>query len=110
MPKKDLERLKGRFHLLHFLQKTLPLNCLEQITTLFAGPERPVPPVNGHCVCPATDTWAFVEERSPGGRDIDAAQASLCADTLRGSSPRWEPNTRSLREGLPLNPTPMHCL
>ena len=50
-----------------FPPKTLLLNCSEQITTLFAGPGRPVPLVNGHCVCPATDTWAFVEERSPGG-------------------------------------------
>lgn len=54
--------------------------------------------MNGHCVYPATDTWAFVAERRPGAvtsaqHKRPSVQAPARAPGAVGTS------TRSLREG-----------
>lgn len=92
-----------------FLQKNLLVNCQNKQQHCSPGRRGPGPLVNGHCVCPATDTCVFVGERRPG-HDINTVQASLCADTIAGPPATVGNQHKISLRRFSLNPTPMHCL
>lgn len=90
--------LKEWFHLLGSLQMYF---CWVARTNnnIVCGHRCPGPLLNSHCVCPATDTCAFVGKK---GRAVTSAQykCSSVRVPAQARPPRWEPNTRSLWEAF----------